>query len=156
MSWLEDLDDAFEDGVNGRFDEAAKRDLLATSSICNGYYTLTFSDGGHRTFRVHTQAPDSRFASGKRIVSLLIGPDNTKDYEGVAFLTAEGVRVWKRFVGTRTAVWLDLLWDMMNGERFDGCGLEVSRACLCCNRPLTTPESLERGVGPICWEKLNQ
>lgn len=153
---LSHLDEAFADGMAGKFDEATRKALLASSAISNGYYTVTFTDGGHRTFRVHTQAADSRFASGKRIVGLLIGPDNTKDYEGVAFLTPDGIKPWKRFQGTRTAVHLDLLWDLMNGERVDGCSLEVSKRCLCCNRTLTTSESIERGVGPVCWEKLNK
>jgi hypothetical protein len=26
--------------------------------------------------------------------------------------------------------------------------------CACCGRPLTVPESIERGIGPDCWEKM--
>ena len=27
--------------------------------------------------------------------------------------------------------------------------------CGCCGRELTDPESVERGIGPICWKKLD-
>jgi hypothetical protein len=26
-------------------------------------------------------------------------------------------------------------------------------SCGCCGRELTDPESIERGIGPICWER---
>lgn len=153
--FLSGLDDAFGDGMAGKFDEQQRKELMGTAHIQNGFYTITFADGGHRTFRVSTQPPGSKFAPGKRVVALLIGPDNTSDYEGMAFLTAAGISPWKRFQGTRTAVWLDWLWDMMNGEIVDGCELEVSGRCLMCNRTLTTPESIKDGIGPICKGKLH-
>lgn len=31
---------------------------------------------------------------------------------------------------------------------------DLHHFCLCCGRELTVPLSIERGVGPICWEKL--
>ncbi len=28
------------------------------------------------------------------------------------------------------------------------------KTCLLCNKPLTEPESIARGIGPDCWEKI--
>lgn len=135
---------------------ASARDLLKTANVFNGYYTVTFRDESHRTFRIHTQNPDARFAPNRRIISLLIGPDNTADYEMVAFLASEGPLVFKRFRDTQVSVHLDLLWDLICGERVDGCDVQVSRKCLLCNRELTDPASLARGVGPTCWERMQE
>ena len=32
--------------------------------------------------------------------------------------------------------------------------LWISTRCICCNRPLTNPESVERGIGPECLKKI--
>lgn len=153
---MDEIDDSFEDSMAGRFDEQTRIDLLATSKIANGFYTIQFRDGSRKTFRVHTGKADSRFAPGKRIVSLLIGPEKSADYEGVAFLTRDGIVAWKRFKGTRTNVHLDMLWDMMNGDCvMDGCELVVDKRCNACNRKLKDAESVKRNFGPSCWERMN-
>jgi hypothetical protein len=33
-----------------------------------------------------------------------------------------------------------------------GYRIHLEGRCLRCNRPLTTPESIRRGIGPICAE----
>lgn len=114
----------------------------------NGVYTLTFPCGTHRTLRVHTQRGGP--LAGRRVVSLLIGPRNTDDYEAFAELTPPGVYVWKRYAKDRHAAYPALLLRLMRGERVDGHDVEVSRTCLRCNRLLTDPESVRTNLGPEC------
>lgn len=133
---------------------------MATESvIANGLYTLTFPDGSHKTFKIRRIPDDSNFAPGKRTLSLLVGPDNTQDYEQFAFVTEGGVQVWKGKRGAKDKPskheqYAMLIWDMaVKGEGFDGYELQVSKRCLRCNRPLTTPQSLAAGIGEECRKK---
>lgn len=125
---------------------------LPAKHVPNGFYTLTFPDGSHRTFRVRTESKgDFR---GKRTLALLIGPDNSNDYESFAFIENDGPKVWKRFKTHRQATHAAILWSLIGGELLDGYELKLSKRCLACNRPLTTPESTESGYGPLCRERL--
>ncbi len=119
----------------------------------NGIYTLTFPCGTHRTIRIHTQRGGVH--AGKRLVSLLIGPVNTDDFEafGEIIPAAAVVWVWKTFKNAAQARYADLLVSLAKGEEIDGHELLVSRHCLRCNRVLTTPESIESGVGPECAKR---
>lgn len=119
----------------------------------NGYYTLGFPCGTHRTLRIHTQRSGAH--AGKRIVSLLIGPDNTADYEwfGEIIPAAAVVWVWKAFKNAAQARYAELFVSLAKGDTVDGHELKVSRHCLKCNRVLTTPESIESGVGPECAKR---
>lgn len=119
--------------------------------LSNGFYTLTFPCGTHKTLRVHTQQTGP--FGGKRLVSLLIGPENTADYEVFAELTPAGVWVWQRFKTDRRAAYPELLIQLAKGEKIEGHELHVSKRCLRCNRELTTPESLARGIGPECEKR---
>lgn len=120
-----------------------------TPVLPNGYMTISFPDGSHRTLRVRTQPASSKFAPGKRIIGLLIGPDNTADYEDFCFLTERGPVMWKRFANTKNQHYAELLW-VLNKEPLDGYELVMSKRCLVCNRPLTDAESVRVGICPIC------
>lgn len=88
-------------------------------------------------------------------MSLLIGPVNTNDYEWFAeLIPAEPVVwVWKNWKNTRTADYAKLLADLARGEKIEGHELLVSAHCLRCNRVLSTPESIARGIGPECEKR---
>jgi hypothetical protein len=125
---------------------------LGPAWLPNGLYTLTLPCGTHRTLRVYTQQ-EGIFA-GKRLLALLIGPDNTRDFEDTSFVFPSGIRVWKRFRGKKPDEYAALLWSLMSGEKIEGCSVQLSKRCIACNRELTTPGSLERGYGPTCAERL--
>lgn len=134
--------------------------VLDAGPVPNGFLTLTFQDGGHRTFRVWTKHLTAKFAPGQRLLGMLIGPDRTTDFEPFAFVEPDGFRVWKRFRGGREnpskhEEYAQIVWWCLTGETPDGYELQASKRCLVCNRELTTPESLERGIGPLCWERMN-
>lgn len=54
----------------------------------NGTYTVEHPKHGHFTVKVHTAAGGD--LAGRRIISLLTGPDNAQDYSGVAFWNEDG------------------------------------------------------------------
>lgn len=125
----------------------------------NGTLTIESPKGGHRTFRITT----SKALGGKRVVALLTGSDNENDYTGFAFATDDGVKVWRRFLSTpneKPTKWeyfgamLDrLVGGIENPLTLDGYTVKHERKCRRCNRKLTTPESIEAGIGPECIKK---
>lgn len=123
---------------------------LPRPDIQNGFYTLTFPCGSHRTFRLHTQQKGSAAFRGRRMLGMLIGPDNTADYETFAFLEGDGFKVWKRFQNQKQAEYAEKLFALMTGREIEGHSVEKSGRCLKCNRPLTDPESIRLGIGPLC------
>lgn len=158
---LQHLDEGYSELVEKRLkdQEAARQDVKMPDKVAvipNGFYTLTFPDESRKTFRIWTKRKDAKFAPGKRIIGMLIGPDNTMDYEQVGFVNDDGVQVWKRYKGQKVERYCHLIWVLGQGQKegLEGYELVVSKKCLICNRELTDPESVERGIGPGCWEKM--
>jgi len=137
----------------------------------NGTYTIESPKGGHRTFKVATVLRGK--LEGRRVVSLLTGPDNESSWSGFGFVEESGIAVWGRrnrsvrgLVSTpqARAEWLTfthreklstMLWSLSTeGEASQfyrlGYRLLLEGRCLICNRKLTTPESITSGVGPVC------
>lgn len=81
---------------------------------------------------------------------MLIGPDNTKDYENFAFLNSTGFQVWNRFRNAKQEDYAGRLWKILNGEVLDGHEVMISTRCFKCNKKLTDPESNRLGIGPTC------
>jgi len=135
--------------------------------ILNGTFTIrNRKTGEYRTFKIHTQ-PEGGFCAGRRIVSVLVGPDNVSNYGGFAFVNdaGDGIDVWhskrrrEENDNKPTAYeWFGwMLADLLahDGSRFgDRYDVLETRRCLICNRKLTTPESIERGIGPICEGRM--
>ena len=124
-------------------------------TLHNGYHTITYPDGSHRTVRIHTQKEHATFAPGERIISLLTGPDNRSDYEQFGFVKGDGrVIVWKKHRGeegrpSRREELVVILMRLVHGD-VPGYELHESRHCRKCNKVLTDPESIAVGLGPTC------
>ena len=119
----------------------------------NGRITISNpATGGHRTFRIRTQPMESNFAPGKRVLSILDGPDNERDYQGFGFVDSFGVHVWSK---KRIGDWLTFADMIENPTKWQGLGAEYMHEGTCrrCNRTLTDPESIRSGIGPICAGK---
>ena len=121
----------------------------------NGLYTVkNVEKNTHRTVRVSTVRKGQ--LEGKRIMSLLTGPDNMNSYQGFAFVDDMGnVQVWRKFQSDKVKPWLAAVvaqWAK-NQNKPQGVDVLLSKRCLRCNRTLTTPESIERGIGPECASK---
>ena len=143
---LSDFDDA-ADAIGQPADLAA----LPALHVPNGFHTLTFPCGSHRTFRIRTEK--NGIFRGKRTVSLLIGPSNTDDYMTIGLLTNAGITMFKSHRTGKNADNCALLWGLLNGEVIDGHEVQVSRRCFICNNALTDPESLRTGIGPTCRKR---
>jgi hypothetical protein len=127
------------------------------SPIFNGTYTIQNRETGeHRTFRIRTQGKDSSFAPGRRVLSLLTGSDNTRDYTGFAFVNDDAdatIYVWQNRKGYVYDGYAKLLrWLLVDKAEKVLAVYEVlaESRCIVCNRPLTHPESVKTGIGPIC------
>lgn len=128
--------------------------------VFNGRYTVTSPTGAHRTFEISTQPEGASFAPGKRIVSLLEGPDNNLDYRGFGFINDHGVTVWRSKRGEPGApsmfeTYARVLWSLTTeGEASPwvarGMGVLIEGRCCRCNRALTDPTSILTGIGPTC------
>jgi hypothetical protein len=117
----------------------------------NGIITVqSVKTGEHRTFRIRTQPADAKFAPGERIISMLIGSDNESDYNPIGFVKDNGrVILWRRHRDSfrKHAMLLERLDDY---ETANFIKYNFEGRCRRCNRRLTTPESVETGIGPVC------
>jgi hypothetical protein len=127
------------------------------SKIFNGKYSIASPKGDHRTFDIRTAKKGT--LKGQRIVSLLIGPDNTNDYQGFGFVSEGGIKVWSKFRGQGTPSnhekFAELLWSLATEGTASpyyvmGYRLLSEGKCIRCNRTLTHPDSIETGIGPEC------
>lgn len=137
-------------------------------TIRNGTWTVE-SEKGHRTFHIETMPDDSSFAPGRRVLSLLTGPDNSNDFTNFGFVNDDGIVVWTKYRldAQRTVLggkltpheyYARVLWNLlMQGPNGvfgrKGYTLRGAGSCIRCSRKLTTPDSLDRGMGPICASK---
>jgi len=121
----------------------------------NGKITISNPEtGNHRTFRIKTQKDDARFAPGERIIGLLNGLDNESDYLSFGFVKPDGrIIVWRKHQGTVFERYARMLQHLeYECDKF-GLVAQWSATCRKCNRELTTPESIESGIGPVCAGK---
>lgn len=113
----------------------------------------------HFTFKI--SASKSLNDNGKVLfLKVLTGPDNESSYSYVGILR-QNVDFRPAIVPTRKSkVGMDaqsvkaLLWVLrqiyFNKELPEGYDVLHSGHCAACGRKLTTPESIEMGLGPIC------
>lgn len=119
----------------------------------NGAITVNNpATGNYRIFRVRTQSEHARFAAGKRVVSV---KDSTaeKGWRSFGFVNEAGVVVvWKKFRGTVYEVYGRMLTSPQSfADR--GVTYHWEAKCRKCNKELTTPESIESGIGPVCAKR---
>jgi len=110
----------------------------------------------HRTFRVKVVAKGS--LTGSTIVELMTGPDNELSYTGFAFIqpTQDGERLKIWHSKANFAKYQQILEHALGLKKhaFESLEVHASKNCRHCNRKLTTPESIAKGVGPEC-EKIH-
>lgn len=131
-------------------------DTLFDLKTHNGCITVeNTKTGGHRTFKVSTVQEGN--LKGKRIVALLYGPDNESDYRGFAFVKEDGsISVWSKYRSTSVDVarsqYEVFAHMLMRPDAFEELGAvyHFEGRCRVCNRKLTTPESIQSGIGPVC------
>jgi hypothetical protein len=113
--------------------------------VANAIYTAVF-DGTRVTIKI-----TKHWEAGKteQVCKFLSGSDNDSDYTGFAFLRGSTVQIWSRFKdNTKLARAMEIILGDpdASGEAY---AVESNR-CFRCNRTLTVPSSIHRGLGPEC------
>lgn len=121
----------------------------------NAIFTVTSPTGTSFTFRVRRADPRPDTAP-TWFVGVLSGPDNTAAYTYLGFVR-EGQYILGRKVGPeapsqKAAAWL--MPRIAAGRLPSTVEFRTSGLCGRCGRTLTTPESIDRGIGPECWRQL--
>lgn len=132
--------------------QAAKRFTLGGRAVVTLSSKKT---GNHYTYKV--TAPENRSAKDFAFVSLLTAPD-TFTYLGVlTHSTFNFTAKSKLAPGSTPVKALQFFCEKVLVAELEpeAVNLEVRHEgkCGCCGRPLTVPESIDRGIGPDCWEK---
>lgn len=123
--------------------------VIPTTGIVPGYYTVSMAGGTYKTFRIKPHWDESD-TTGTLVACYLAGPDNSNDYVPFAFVKGNNVFVWRRFKTETLQV--VALTALVQGDYTDSGALYAQRSnnCWRCNRHLTVPASLHRGLGPEC------
>jgi hypothetical protein len=141
----------------------------ARAFLLGGHAVVTLvsrKTGTRFTYRV-SRAPEKREKSEgiAYFVSVLNGPENTSDYAYIGLLVFDhGPQDEPKFCWTRKSRVTDLApsfkafrWAMraffFRDELFENLEVWHSGACGKCGRPLTVPESIASGLGPVCASK---
>lgn len=120
-----------------------------------------------KTFRVEL-APKKEGTPQTWFVKLLTGPDNTAHYTYIGFLRNQGPTAFiPKFQNESTAAF-GWLVTQINGSIFqpnhsgqfeksfaEQAEFYHSGRCGRCGRTLTTPESIESGIGPVCEGRVS-
>lgn len=124
--------------------------IEVTEPLIEGFYTVVFEDGEYRTLRLRRQKAGSTFMPGRMMVSYLCGPDNTSDYNSFAHVNDEGnVIVWRRY--KQDSVLAEAVRVLVGDPKAAQMAYaQKSGNCYICGRTLTTPESIAKGLGPVC------
>lgn len=143
--------------------------------VHNGTYTCWHESYGSFAVKLYTATRGD--LAGRRIVSLLMGPNEETDWRGVGFWhdRSHTISVWEKYSSPhrlhflngyyygekwstperKLAIWTCLVvrgaTEARHGYWFTaGYTLTFETRCVVCNKILTEPESIRRGVGPNC------
>jgi hypothetical protein len=125
----------------------------------NATITLeSLKSGNHFTFKVREKESNNPNGGTIHFVSLLRGPNNENDFTYIG-LIREG-----RFVLTKASKvsvdapsWkaFNYFWNFDHDDAFPAqLVIHHEMRCGRCNRTLTVPSSIERGIGPDCAELM--
>jgi hypothetical protein len=108
--------------------------------------------GARYTYEIkRKELDDGRFL---HFVSVLVGPDNSSDYEflGTIFGGQQFRHGHKSKIAQNAPSASAFAWSWAN---LDSDQIEVwhSGSCSRCGRELTDPQSIARGLGPVCAER---
>lgn len=145
---------------------------LGTATVAKGFilagnatFTVRSQKTGVRyTYKV-TRADCSRcgrtdcqcWAHPTYFVALLTGPDNTGDYTYLGMLRDGGFRLTrgsKMKADSKPVLAFGWVWAALAAGCYPA-QVEIWHEGKCgrCGRPLTVPESIANGIGPVCAEK---
>lgn len=125
--------------------------ILAGKAI----FTVSSVTGQRYTFKVTHKEATERWPE-TWFISVLTGPDNTKDYTYLGIVNRDGMIKMTNKSGfgegsvpVRVARWaLNIAWGRTTLP--EGYKIQHEGRCGRCGRLLTVPESIESGIGPEC------
>lgn len=139
-------------------------DVIDTQFFLGGHAVFTVGNdkGEHYTYQV-TKSKPSKDRMPVHFVALLTGPDNENDYNYLGLY--DSTKLLRMTKASRLAEdskpckvfrWaLRKVRDNQSGDRLpQGYTIRHAGKCCRCGRTLTTPESIERGIGPECADKM--
>jgi len=128
-----------------------------------------FVNGGNSTFTIKNDKTDVRYTFKVKkskdnkvsFVSFLNGNNNEYNYTYMGIITKQGVykltkgsRIKSDSIVNKAFTWF---WNKIKSETISlpkSFHFYHEGRCGKCGRKLTTPESIERGFGPICWDSV--
>lgn len=137
-----------------------KADIWRFVTAGNATFTIESDKIGKRyTYNVIHRKNDN--VPHRYLVYRLYGPDNTNDYRYIGLFYSDTLSftwnspaVANEDASRMIKYFLSNIIHTTTPEWPDTCHFYMSGKCACCGRKLTTPESIERGIGPKCWENL--
>lgn len=124
-------------------------------------FTIENPDGKYFTFKVTRMTDAADKLLDKAFVSLLTGPENTKNYTYMGLLdmktgavtATRNSKISPDALSFKVAVWfLGRIWT--GGAIPEGYNVHHEGRCGRCGRLLTVPTSIENGIGPECIKHL--
>lgn len=126
-------------------------------------FTVQNPEGEYYTFRVKCPKMDLKKDVGSRMyfVSVLTGRDNESSYSYAGLLNkwsgevtlTKGSKFSAADKRVRVIKWaISHIWHSQPLPQ--GYVIRHEGKCACCGRTLTTPDSLDRGIGPECWSRV--
>ena len=117
-------------------------------------FTLeSMKTGTYYTFRAIKKLPDMIW------ISLLVAPDEY-EYLGPSYIYGNGM-TYERTKKSPNNPKMHMVMEffisrLSNNKDFEKNYLVFRHEgrCCVCNRPLTTPKSIDSGIGPVCAEKM--
>jgi hypothetical protein len=118
-------------------------------------FTVNNSKGEHYTYRIGHSKENQPLCVG-----LLTGPDNETSYTYMGIFNPKTSCVVLTYASkykedsTPVKVVRWAITQVTKGNPLPtGYSIQHAGKCCCCGRTLTTPESVESGIGPICANK---
>lgn len=129
--------------------------------------TKSFVLAGNVTFTLYSSKIDKRYTykikrdrsmNNRYLVRVLFGPDNENDYRYIGIFYSDTMNLAKtnETIRGKAFTMLRYFLKIVNGDYDwpETCKFYPSDRCGRCGRKLTTPESIERGIGPKCWSNM--
>jgi len=142
---------------------AGGRWVIFTLDVPDGFRANKGDCKPHYTFRINYREANGKYGDAY-FINMLAGPDNLSDYSYVGMLNPETGAVKLTAKSRMTAdswpvrlvrrvfacLWAD------HGADIEQAGFRLMHANRCgrCGRALTTPESIESGLGPVCRTRV--
>jgi hypothetical protein len=116
------------------------------------------TSGKHFTYRIVRSRPSKKYPNPVHFVSVLTGPENTKDYTLMGMIFADGNFALPRnprIGGDAPSVQaFNWLWRSSPENLARNSQVFHHGHCARCGRKITNPDSLTSGYGPECASKL--